>query len=304
MIHEFTNLPPLTTEQANVVAAILTAGPSLTDMAEATHYDLARFLDLYSSPEVRAHIRAAKAATTDHVTIRLTEAAHTAISTLERIAEDTDNDKTERRRAATTVLRCLLPRPGGGGVKRVREFDGGGPRSRNLVRELESILRSHDPGGGGVRRVRESDGGGPAPSPRLRGECWGEGSASAQDGLDDLLRTLAQLGGRGVRRARESDAPYPSPERVLSLAPGATRGADTSNISEPGTGEGPPRTSAASRSRTSSPSPASSLEASRPQPSHPPQDSNLKTQDPTHRPTERAPPRPAGISPRHQPQPV
>jgi hypothetical protein len=110
VLHEFTNLPPLTTDQANVVAAVLTAGPSLMDMAEATHYDLAHFLDLYASPEVGAHIRAAKHAATDHATIRLTEAAHAATQVLETLAQDTDNDKTERRRAATTILRCISPR--------------------------------------------------------------------------------------------------------------------------------------------------------------------------------------------------
>jgi hypothetical protein len=51
VLHELTNLPPLTTQQANVVAAILTARPTLMDKAELTHYDLAHFLDLYTSPE-------------------------------------------------------------------------------------------------------------------------------------------------------------------------------------------------------------------------------------------------------------
>jgi hypothetical protein len=95
-----------------------------------THYDLARFLDLYSSPEVRAHIAAANATTTDHATIRLTEAAHVAISTLERIAENTENDTTERRRAATTLLRALrAPRP----TDRPRRID---------IADLTTILQS------------------------------------------------------------------------------------------------------------------------------------------------------------------
>jgi hypothetical protein len=172
VIHEFTNLPPLTTEQANVVAAVLTAGPSLTDMAEATHYDLARFLDLYTSPEVRAHIAAAKDAATDHATIRLTEAAHTAVDTLERIAENPENDQTERRRAATTILRSLLPRPDGGGVRRVRESDGGGASAHDMFEDLIRTLVQLD--AGAVRRVRESDS---ASSPVPTGEVSNESSS-------------------------------------------------------------------------------------------------------------------------------
>ena len=300
VIHEFTNLPPLTTEQANVVAAVLTAGPSLTDMAEATHYDLARFLDLYSSPEVRAHIAAAKCAITDNVTIRLTEAAHTATEVLETLAQDTENDKTERRRAATTILRSILPRPDGGGVRRVRESDGGGANAQDA---FDYLVRSLvQPGGAGFTRPRESDGASSASSPVPTGEVSDESASLteavlAHDAFEHLLRSVALPDRGGVRRVRESDTSSPSPENALSLAPGATRGADAPNSSEPGTGEGPLRPIAADpsrvRSHARSTATASSQQASKPQ-AAPPQVSRHKSQDPTSRPqsrpTERAPP--------------
>jgi hypothetical protein len=306
VIHEFTNLPPLTTEQANVVAAILTAGPSLIDMAEATHYDLAHFLDLYASPEVRAHIAAAKSATTDNVTIRLTEAAHTATEVLETLAQNTENDKTERRRAATTILRSILPRSWRGRCHRVREVtegasaqhafedlvrslvqpsggdaretDGRGPapsprpltrgwgeaseRARDLIHEMESILRSHDPDTGGVKRVREYDGGSPAPSPRPLTRGRGEGSERARDVIQEL---------DSIRRSHDSVSRSPvTDERA---PPAHAAGPVPSRVREHASPSDP------SRVRTHAT----------------PQDSGLKTQDspPTHnahRPTERAPP--------------
>ena len=291
MIHEFTNLPPLTTEQANVVAAILTAGPSLMDMAEVTHYDLAHFLDLYASPEVRAHIRAAHDATTDHAHIRLTEAAHVATDVLETLAQDTDNDKTERRRAATTILRALLPRP----TSRRRE------RS-DCVPDLPSLEGSSSVAGSGARGPqsrsdangvsRQARSGREEESGTLEGSSW---HTPPNDADRSQLTPAAGDAGRareshfssspvptgkvsvapstlpeGIRVcetsitnasqpsnlptcARES-TPHSTPQPLkgaLSLAPGAARGHRPRSNQEPGTGEGAHRTAQARISSTS-----------------------------------------------------
>lgn len=104
------HLPDLTPDQANVVLAMLATDGHLIDAANFTNLPLARFLDLLESPGVQAHLGAAERASRRRARTRLADAAYEAIDTLEHIARDQDHDKTERRRAATTILRALAPR--------------------------------------------------------------------------------------------------------------------------------------------------------------------------------------------------
>jgi hypothetical protein len=103
------NLPPLTPDQTNVVIAMLGVDGRLIDAANFTDLPLGAFLDALESPEVRAHLDAAERAARRRARTRLADEAHEAIDVLSEIIRDRDHDKTERRRAATTILRTLAP---------------------------------------------------------------------------------------------------------------------------------------------------------------------------------------------------
>ena len=117
--HDFTNLPPLTPDQADVVGAMIASPDAIPDIAEALDIPLGRLFDILASPNVQAHLASAQRALDRRVRLRLAEAAHKAVDTLERIADSpTPNAApagmphdptawlTERRRAATTILRA------------------------------------------------------------------------------------------------------------------------------------------------------------------------------------------------------
>jgi hypothetical protein len=101
------NLPPLTDDESNVVAVYLMSTEPVTLLANQLDMPLGQFLDLLSGPAPQAHIRFARRAAEDRARLRFAEAAHVAAQTLERIAEEPDNDPVERRRAATTISRFL-----------------------------------------------------------------------------------------------------------------------------------------------------------------------------------------------------
>lgn len=110
MPSDFHNLPPLTPDQTNVVVAMTSVEGRLAEAALFAQLTLGTFLDLLESAEVQAHLDAAERATRRRARIRIADAAHVAVETLAHIAADEQNDKTERRRAATTLLRALTPR--------------------------------------------------------------------------------------------------------------------------------------------------------------------------------------------------
>jgi hypothetical protein len=72
VIHEFTNLPPLTTDEANAVGAMLIAEGSLDEIASVTNNDLGTFLDLLASPGVQALLAHARRIATHRAQHRLT----------------------------------------------------------------------------------------------------------------------------------------------------------------------------------------------------------------------------------------
>jgi hypothetical protein len=109
MPEPLTNLPPLTREEGEAVGAYLTAIGSLVDAADALRIPLARFLDLLASPNVQTHLDHAERMTRRRAEIRAADAACEAVHTLEQISQDTQADPTERRRAATTLVRVLTP---------------------------------------------------------------------------------------------------------------------------------------------------------------------------------------------------
>jgi hypothetical protein len=86
---------------------MLCAHGRLDDIAAEFGFALGRFLDLLQAPEVQAHLDAADRAQRRRARARLLDAAQSAADTLQIIAEKTDNDPTERRRAATTLLRAI-----------------------------------------------------------------------------------------------------------------------------------------------------------------------------------------------------
>lgn len=106
---ELQHLPPLTPDQANAVAAYLTAEGSLVDASSFMGFSLAEFLDLLAAPNVQTHLDHACKIARRRAEQRAADAAYEAVNTLEEISKNTNADPTERRRAATTLLRAFAP---------------------------------------------------------------------------------------------------------------------------------------------------------------------------------------------------
>lgn len=103
-------LPPLTDAEADTLAAYLASPDSLTDLAAQLNLHPSDLIVILSSPSVQAHLEAARTLAELKFTIRALAAREIALQTLETIAADSEADITERRRAATAIIRALAPR--------------------------------------------------------------------------------------------------------------------------------------------------------------------------------------------------
>jgi hypothetical protein len=119
---EFANLPPLTPREAELVGAMLTPHASIHDVADQLDIPFAQLFDILASPAVKTHLDHIRKSLDTRLRIRLADAAHAAVDTLDEIvrsptphgnpnlkptaADATIEWQTERRRAATTILRA------------------------------------------------------------------------------------------------------------------------------------------------------------------------------------------------------
>jgi len=122
VLHQFDNLPPITSRQANAVDALFSSCASISEAADLADMSLAEFVDCLSNENVRAHVAATRRLVDERARARIAEAAHAAAHALERIAEDpaspaaaaSDDPRdaafllVERRRAASTLLRAYI----------------------------------------------------------------------------------------------------------------------------------------------------------------------------------------------------
>ena len=104
--NDFTNLPPLTHDQTRVVGAYLSAYGTLIEASADAGMTLGAFLDHLAAPEVQAHITHANRMARERAEHYLAESAYAATHTLRVLAENLDADPTERRRAASILLRA------------------------------------------------------------------------------------------------------------------------------------------------------------------------------------------------------
>lgn len=154
-------LPPLTPQQAAAVAAMLHPHAGIHDAADAVGMTLGEFMQHMAAPAVQTHIRHARRTLEQRVRIRLADAAHKAVDTLEHIVESqspqgspevdpgpadpTIEWQTERRCAATTILRAFAAPRRRARSKPLPRLDES--RLKGLLRQLEApppIDQPHD----------------------------------------------------------------------------------------------------------------------------------------------------------------
>ncbi len=131
MQRRFDNLPPITPRQADALAAYFSALGSLVDVADHARMTLSELLDCLSAPAVQEHIRRARELNSARTHNRIAEAAHGATHVLEQLAHDPELDKTERRRAATTLIRALNPPRGRRRTRLINVIKSGAADSTN-----------------------------------------------------------------------------------------------------------------------------------------------------------------------------
>jgi len=107
MIAEYTqfDLPDLTEGAAHIVHAFLSTNEPIDRLAEALGLHLVDLLRILTDPAVQAHIQAATALAEAKADLRVAEARAHAVQVLQSIAIDDSADTTERRRAATAIMR-------------------------------------------------------------------------------------------------------------------------------------------------------------------------------------------------------
>ncbi len=106
-------------------------GFSLRELTVSCDLSATDILDFVEDPEIDDQLGRLEAALQRTLKLRLLDAAITAADELEKIAIAATEHPTERRRAATTLLRAAVassnPKPSGTGVPTVRTTSPGGP---------------------------------------------------------------------------------------------------------------------------------------------------------------------------------
>ncbi|MFG0284959.1 MAG: hypothetical protein ACF8R7_11100 [Phycisphaerales bacterium JB039] len=186
--------PSLTRLEQDVAAAFLDAEAATTrDLAAALDLDPLDLIQILARPHVAAWIEAALAVEALREDIQARRARSLALQTLTEVAKNPKTDPTERRRAATAILRALAP-----GRSPLRGDSSGSPPLRGGPSDPT------DPSGSSPLRGDPSDPTDPSGSSPLRGDPTGERS--------DLL-PLPRPAAEAVARSATGAGERPSRER-------------------------------------------------------------------------------------------